>query len=71
MIPKFSAEASLTVGRPYPRAAKTQAVRSAAVYPQMARLAPGGAGDLRADDGGGVSCKCPCCIITGGNLYCC
>jgi hypothetical protein len=67
MMPRFTATASLSVGRPYPRVATTPAGK-AAVHPQQ--LLRSVAAE-RAPADGGVSCRCPCCIITGGVLYCC
>jgi hypothetical protein len=66
-MPGFTAEAALTVNRPYFTAAASVVSRETAVYPQ-ARIE-----QLRApSDGGTASCKCPCCILIGGDtLVCC
>ena len=68
---RFTAEAALTVSRPYAMVqTKTAGSREAFVYPQQARASIMGR-QAAAADGGGASCYCPCCIISGGILWCC
>jgi hypothetical protein len=72
-MPGFTAAvATTTLARPH---AMVQTVaessRKAWVYPQ-ARITGADVGlRARAEAEGGASCTCPCCIITGGVLYCC
>jgi hypothetical protein len=73
-MPMFSATASLDVARPYP-VSRTKRRDDDAIYPQ--RLSRRGAASTLASDldmaaeSGGASCTCPCCIISGGILWCC
>jgi hypothetical protein len=77
-MPGFTA--AITMTTPATPLARVQtwadSSRTAWVYPQariMAR-APG-TGDagqgLASQADGGASCYCPCCIISGGILWCC
>jgi hypothetical protein len=74
MMPKFTATASLAVAQSYPRIGTTRP-DDEAVYPQqLSRRAPATNLAVNLDlvrDGGGASCYCPCCIISGGILWCC
>jgi hypothetical protein len=76
MMPQFTATASLAVAQPYPRMGTTRP-EDEAVYPQQLLSRRAAASnlaanlDLAARPDGGASCYCPCCIISGGILWCC
>lgn len=75
MMPMFTATASLAVAQSYPMSGTTRR-EDDAVYPQRLLSRRGVGSSLAPDldlaaEGGGASCTCPCCIISGGILWCC
>jgi hypothetical protein len=70
-MPGFTAESAMTSAQPYAMVqTATESSRGAWVYPQANVMSQAGA-RLSQAEGGGASCRCPCCIISGGILWCC
>jgi hypothetical protein len=66
-MPGFTAEVAMTPAQPYAMVqAWAESRQKAGVYPQQARMMA-----REAATDGGASCYCPCCIISGGILWCC
>lgn len=61
-LPLFTAEFSLYTANDHYKASRSP-VESGKIVPQQMRT-------IR-EAGPGPMCHCPCCVVTGGELYCC
>jgi hypothetical protein len=71
-LPGFTAEASIyKMTEHYQTAGITIAFDAVGSIAPAALMAAPALTLRQRDDGGGASCFCPCCIISGGILWCC